>query len=340
MLNNPIVRAELAHQRQPTERWHGLRWLIRSTYRAMAGISLLLFLTYLVHALVGWDTRAFAPISRMIRTVAYNILFGISLIAHFSAILRTLLLASNAISREKRGRTWDTLLLTRVDARQLVVGKWWATVRHMWPSFLAAGALRLGLVVWLAIGMKQTFPLSPNPIYLNPYEILLAGSTVLLLSLVNTGVTAAFGVLASLLTHRSGRALVSAIFLRTFVLLFLAGELWIGADAFRHALSGNASRWVMSASATSLLESASRTMLDNGSLLATGLAGGTLPRPMGESQYLIYILIPLVLYLLLTWMLLWIAQKIAVQQGAFQPTRFEYFKPKKKKKIAALPLPE
>jgi hypothetical protein len=81
-------------------------------------------------------------------------------------------------------------------------------------------------------------------------------------------------------------------------------------------------------------------MVDNGSFLAAGLAGGTLPRPMGEIQYLVYMLIPLVLYLLLTWVLLWLSQKIAVRQGVFQPTRFELFQPKKKKKTDALPFTE
>jgi hypothetical protein len=204
----------------------------------------------------------------------------------------------------------------------------------MWRSFLAAGALRLGLVVWLGIEVHQQGGfLSLLAIYLNPFEILLAAGAVLLLSVVNTGVTAAFGILASLFTQRSGRALVLAAVMRTFVLLFLAGGLWITGDHIRHIESDDPSVWIMSASVTSLLENTSRTMADNGSLLAASLAGSTAPRPMGEIQYVLYILIPLALYLLLIWALLWIAQRVAVRQGAYQPTRYERFRPRKKKRV-------
>jgi hypothetical protein len=214
MLDNPIARAELAHQRQPSEHWRGLRWLIKAAFWVALVIS---FYMVWVAFITKLATRLPSPglATECVDTFTYP-LFVVFLVSHFSAILQTLALASNSIAREKRNGTWDTLLITRVDARQLVLGKWWATVRRMWPNFLAAGTLRLGLVSWLGIHVALTSSGYPTTLDPNLHETLLAAATTLLLSVANSGVTAAFGILASLLTQSSGRVLMLAVVLRTY----------------------------------------------------------------------------------------------------------------------------
>jgi hypothetical protein len=63
--------------------------------------------------------------------------------------LITLGLAARSISREYENGTWDSLLLTNMTARQIVQGKWWATLCSLWGDHLMVLILRLGFVTWL-----------------------------------------------------------------------------------------------------------------------------------------------------------------------------------------------
>src|SRR5262245_44836550 len=46
--------------------------------------------------------------------------------------LRTISTGANSIAREKQGGTWETVLLTGIDARRIVLGKWWGAIQGVW----------------------------------------------------------------------------------------------------------------------------------------------------------------------------------------------------------------
>jgi ABC-type Na+ efflux pump permease subunit len=82
---------------------------------------------------------------------------GINLALYLVVSLVTMALAANSIRREKQGKTWDTLLLTGVNARQIVWGKWWATVCAMGWDHAVMGVIRLGPVICIGLLIRLDF---------------------------------------------------------------------------------------------------------------------------------------------------------------------------------------
>ncbi len=102
--------------------------------------------------------------------------------------LVTLALAAASISREYEGGTWDNLLLTNMSARQIVRGKWWATLRAMWGDHLLVLLLRLGFIAWLAYAADPG--LRPDRA-----QVLLALLVITVFSLADSALTVILGIL-------------------------------------------------------------------------------------------------------------------------------------------------
>jgi hypothetical protein len=58
-------------------------------------------------------------------------------------------LAANSILREKTGRTWDLLILTRVRSGRLIVGKWLASLWALNGDHAVIALLRIGLLCFV-----------------------------------------------------------------------------------------------------------------------------------------------------------------------------------------------
>jgi hypothetical protein len=56
--------------------------------------------------------------------------------------LRTLMLASHSIAREMEVGNWDSLVLTGINSRLIVMGKWWAILRCVWKDYLFLALLK------------------------------------------------------------------------------------------------------------------------------------------------------------------------------------------------------
>ena len=61
--------------------------------------------------------------------------------------LITFALSANSVRREKTGHTWDYLRLTELDPQQIVIGKWWASLRALNGDHGMVMVLRLGVSV-------------------------------------------------------------------------------------------------------------------------------------------------------------------------------------------------
>jgi hypothetical protein len=57
--------------------------------------------------------------------------------------------ASVALTREYQARTWESLILTGVSARRLVIGKWWGVLRAVWQGERRMLMIRAVAFLWL-----------------------------------------------------------------------------------------------------------------------------------------------------------------------------------------------
>src|SRR5436190_1398443 len=115
--DNAIKRAERAYQKRSIKKprlWRD--WLNRIGLWAFATIATIILGSLLVGSLTQHD-----PISIMAALGSLpNVLILFTLFYHFMLMLNTMSLAANSIVREKESKTWEMLVLTGIDARQIV----------------------------------------------------------------------------------------------------------------------------------------------------------------------------------------------------------------------------
>jgi hypothetical protein len=223
--HNPVTRAELKYQ------WHiiengraGTIWIIMAFVLLVpAAIASLIFF-------VGGILNQFIPgglhplpdnLAQVLGGVGATLLVAMNLALYLVLTMITLGLSSNSISREKRGKTWDNLLLTGVDAGQIVWGKWWATLAALWGDHAAAAFLRLGIVAWgvAVMGGEALYqPIIPFlPVMLS---YIVAGALLLVgYAIVDAALTAALGLIIPLTRFDNAAAFVVVFVVRLFLTL-------------------------------------------------------------------------------------------------------------------------
>jgi len=211
---HPVAQAELKYQ------WHvietgraGRLWIVLAYILLVpaAVTSLVFFVGGLLNQFIPGGIHLLNDdLALVLGGLGATLLVAMNLAMYLVLTMITLALASNSISREKRGKTWDNLLLTGVDARQIVWGKWWATLAAMWGDHAAAAALRLGIVAWgvAVLGGEALYqpiiPFLPTMLsYLVVGAVLLVGYAV-----VDAALTAALGLLIPLTRFDNAAAFV------------------------------------------------------------------------------------------------------------------------------------
>ena len=138
--------------------------------------------------------------------------------------LVALALASNAITREYQGNTWPLLLLTGLSAREMVLGKWWASVLVLRRDFISVTILRVGLISLLYLAPPTPLATDGVNLVVRLGAYALAILLTLVFSVLDAQVTAALGVLGALTGRNTGVGLL----LRLFALLISGGVLaWL-----------------------------------------------------------------------------------------------------------------
>ncbi|MCA0454105.1 MAG: hypothetical protein LCI00_09050 [Chloroflexi bacterium] len=208
--NSAITRAERTYQQRsakPARSWR--RWV----NRAVIGLALIFSLVMFGGLVIGSLTqRDPTPIFDTLRLPAI-LLIAFTLIYHFYLLFQTTSLAANSIAREKEAQTWDLLVLTGVDARQIVRGKWWATVQQQIPQYWLLGLLRVGTVSAIAISSVTFLYYDGSNFYhvmLLPHLVTIVISSLFSIALpvFNLGFGAACGVMASAFNKRSTQAIL------------------------------------------------------------------------------------------------------------------------------------
>jgi hypothetical protein len=323
-MNNPISRAELAHQIQSaprSRRWR--RAFVRVLMILAFTLALILAGGEIAGALLYRDPD---PISKFFG-VANLLPLTAAISLHFILMLQTLSLSANSVAREKQSNNWDMLVLTGVDARQIVRGKWWATVQRQWRSYALLGVLRAAVIIWTGAAVSRAFVLDPffSYYYVNGYglptaprlfDFLFVALSVFALTMVNLLFTAACGVSAiSNRARSSALTLGRAIGTRVLVIIAvgLVGSIvsvFLGLTRFD--LFSNVGGGMLA------------TLIDNGVVVSNQLVQWHTTYWVDDNLY-IYpaVLLSFGVYLLLTVVLLRIGERQAVQQNALPPLQVQ-----------------
>jgi hypothetical protein len=328
----PVVQAELNHQDRavPRHKRRWLRWLgwiiTILTYATAFGLLALeiVYLAVLSSGVRSLDYSNMTPV--WFRALIVISVFAAALM-HFHRMFQTLSLSANSIARERNANNWDMLVLTGIDAHKIVLGKWWATVRHMWRPYVRLGILRAIWIVSIGADTNRSYYSyaaygsyrdgSGNGVILPMLlQFIITGVLIFTLTMVNLCFTAACGV--SAFNRRGGIALARAIGTRLFLVIGLG---LLGFLLLRLWLDSNYSSMVI---VLSLL-----TIFDNGVIIGSQIAtynfygynsyGGSINPVFGV--YLPAALISLLIYTLLTVLLLRLAQWQAVRNSAIPPIK-------------------
>jgi len=207
LIDNVVSRAEFRHQRYVirTSR-SGWMWILLAVLLLAPGLITALIL--IGFALTGTDPADFfitpgAGDFSLLDTLASLgsvSLFTMNIALYMVVMLITLGLAANSVNREKVKRTWEVLLLTNVNARHLVWGKWWASIRALWGDHTMLGILRLGLVATLIAQQADSLPAGPFGLAPGITHMLILGAFVMAFTALDASITVAMGVAAPLST--------------------------------------------------------------------------------------------------------------------------------------------
>jgi len=312
LIKNPIATFEIQHTP------HQLAWLNRVAF--LVGIPIALWVISLLVWLAWRHTpeqfTQLDPVLDWLQTpVMLLVVLGILL--HIQTIAQTLNMSVSTKIRRTHTGAWESLLMTGIDARRLVYGRWWAVVRLTWRRFLMLGVIRAGAVLGLGMvlmnnGTRSFVYLDAGPSSAPGLDAALAALFVFALTLVNGAFTAAAGVLGALLADDTAPRMVTATASRAGALLLPLFLPLIPISGFllvSDALNDSASVTVFILQIIGMVQA---TLVDNGVLL-----GGMFANPLdqGSGVFVPAGLIALAVYAGLVWGVLWVAQVSARRQG-------------------------
>jgi hypothetical protein len=205
-MRNPILWQEALFQNANTMRWR--RWMVW-----MGGVVLLGVIALAAYSLTSLNGSS--------RDIAIFTIW----ITHALVVVRAIAAGANTISREHTALTWDTLVLTGVSARQILVGKFRAVLDRLGAWMLVLGIVRLVflpiLMVSFVIRYSTVMRSNGNLYYAQvttpewvPWACVLAVLFTVILTILEVASSAALGMAASAALKRGWTALIAAITIR------------------------------------------------------------------------------------------------------------------------------
>jgi hypothetical protein len=234
-----IARAELRHQRYVINASRSGRfWIALAVLMLLpaALMSITLFFIALIDKPLEtvFHPEQFENLWTQASGVGMAAMLAMNVALYLVVILITLALSANSVSREKLNKTWDVLLLTNVDAKAVVLGKWWASLKALNGDHAMIALLRLGLVgLFVAFKAPQ---LAETPLglptgvtYAIPLALFVAAFTV-----IDAAFTAALGVAGALSTFPGSVTASLILAVRVFGIGAAIGYFWILGDMLLH----------------------------------------------------------------------------------------------------------
>ncbi len=297
----PIARAERAHQRRLFRRGRFVLASYGACIGALAAISLARFFETPIGRLLALPSEQISAAVQTAEALVMLMTSFLVLIAHLLIVSFALQTASAAVAREKRARTWESLLLTTIDARQIVLGKWWATVQTTFHLYGWLLVWRGAVGLWLVATTQDA-----------PAIALFGAGLLVAYPFFNMGVAAALGILASTVARKEGTAQRLAVGLHFSM---IAGGVLAALGLIALSPLNASTLW---AAALSL---ASFAPLDGGLLLFNQMLNTSAFLLPGPAVYALSAILFTAVGLALIWSILLAAQRIAVWQRALPPER-------------------
>ncbi len=157
-------------------------------------------------------------------------------IVHAMTASRAISAGANAISREHVGKTWDSLVLTGVSTRQILMGKWLGVLNRTAGWMTIFGAVRLVMLPIFMLSLIYRYAWfnrgSINQYYGDrladtvgwvPWAALLAVVMSMVLSVLEVLTCTALGMAASAWTRRGWTAMIVAFCIRLVPVALFAG---------------------------------------------------------------------------------------------------------------------
>lgn len=212
---NPVLIAELRHQRFVIQRSRS-GWLWIALAAAMVIPSLLASLIFSSAILLS----PFIPSVLQFVNDNGGTWFSVLMIVNFSlypvVTLVTLGLSANSIRREKAGKTWDSLRLTHISNRQIVLGKWIASLRALWFDHVMATIIRIGWIAVILLASMSVLKLGAANAAM--HFVLLAIITIIY-GFLDAGLTAGLGIVSAMPEAGSTIGGMSVIVLRSILIV-------------------------------------------------------------------------------------------------------------------------
>ncbi len=313
---NPITHAERTYQQGMYQAPR--HWLRTVTKWLVVAISLIVFGMAFVTSYTDTNPAVlieqYAPLMALLIIVAAGY--------HIYLMFHTMILAANSISREKEGLTWDLLVLTGINARQIVRGKWWAIIQLQFRRYLLLSLLRTGVAIVLGVAIgsytyKCTVLNFVALLYPNVLTLVLCAVFGTIFTLANLAITAACGVLGSVSSRSSAAAIVRGFTNQIFLTLLVTAPVIYAI----HQRLFYYPAWSIKYLSSFEFLYAGLALLDSGLMVVSSpLYGSYRPRKQNltvsigptSGDWVIAVCIALLLSIFLIWLTLWRAEKSAI----------------------------
>lgn len=240
------------------------------------------------------------------------IMTTLSVWLHIRVVLGAMTLPSKGVSRQSITE-WDTLVLTGISARRLILGKWMTALHHMGPQFVLLAFVRVGAVLATSLfvfgGTQFTISRGAEIVLVaDPVaHVLGAALIVALLTLLNALFSTAVGV-AGAMFHFGAIPLSEAFVARALMigtaLLAINGIFWLGMVALFPG--------VLESYALDAYLATSFSLVDNGALAGMMIAA---PAESGMPPWLVGTLIVALLLGMMAAFGLFVGWAQAVRKG-------------------------
>ena len=231
---NPVFWQEITHQRRAAP---------RSTWLGKIVPPLVL-----LAILVGVPLSLSDPIIAFRHSREFA-LVSIWLI-HAIVAVRCIIAGANTVSREHVSQTWDSLVLTGISARRILLGKWLAALQRAAPWIVALGTVRLAMLPVFMVALLNRFAYftyrrygsyslydgyEPPSVEWLPWATYAAVVLTVLITLVEAACCTMLGIFASTAFKRGALAAVVAFVVRFTPVAIFAGftRYELGAASYR-----------------------------------------------------------------------------------------------------------
>jgi hypothetical protein len=251
-------------------------------------------------------------------------------------VVRSVMTANETVARERRGRTWDLLMLTGVSTWRVVFGKWLGTMRFIARDYVWLFVLRVSAFFWFLAadsykeGIHDTLEVLGMHIYSKPFWVGL--SFMLMFAVAEMLFSTALGIATAFFNWRTRTGGGLALGIR----IGLAIALFFGTMYFVGYLRPYPNQPQYEDHVDNFIMAFALTFTDNGAITSARFVSESWMDEQSAEAIRTALWLNLLLYLILTGIALEVARTVANYVGINNAGK-GHAKSKKKKSVDELP---